>query len=214
MKTLRNSSSKNRCLKSTFVRFTGLLGLASALLTFATISSADTTRLVKQAYATEVAAVTAAANRFNPDSILKDREYMGVILEKDGLYFYTYTVGHRGYDEITTLLPGAEFGKTVALWQTHGRAAYKNRFFSPSDTDVAKRLELPFYLADHTGELKVYKPGDETLPILTAQREGFYQRGAAQGNKVKDEHGSAVAIATKQSKECCDNSKKQLAQQD
>ena len=192
MKTLTRKQLKNRLLKTA-----SLFGLTSALLAFATVSSAEEARMVQQPYATEVAAVTAAANRFNPDSIRKDREYMGTILEKDGLYFYTYTVGHRGHDEITTLLPDSEFGKTVALWQTHGRVSHKNRFFSPSDTDVAKRLDLPFYLADHTGELKVYNPGDATLPILTAQRKGFYVRGASEGSVVKDDQGNTVAIATK-----------------
>ncbi|MDM3870765.1 DUF4329 domain-containing protein [Porticoccus sp. W117] len=196
MTTLKNNHSKNR-----FLKITGLLGLASALVAFASVSFADETRLVQQPYATEVAAVTAAANRFNPDSIRKDREYMGTVLEKDGLYYYTYTVGHRGHDEITTMLPDSEFGKAVALWQTHGRVSHKNRFFSPSDTDVAKRLELPFYLADHTGELKVYNPGDDTLPLLTAQRKGFYVRGASEGSLVKDELGNVVAIATKASEQ-------------
>ncbi|MGS2723522.1 DUF4329 domain-containing protein [Porticoccus sp. GXU_MW_L64] len=198
--------------KNHFLNIAGLLGLACILLAFYGTSFADETRMVQQPYATEVAAVAAAANRFNPDSIRKDREYMGTILKKDGLYYYTYTVGHRGHDEITTLLPSGEFGKAVALWQTHGRVSHKNRFFSPSDTDVAKRLDLPFYLADHTGELKVYNPGDATLPLLTAQREGFFVRGASEGNRVKDELGNVVAVATKTSEQVSGKDGKRVAE--
>ncbi|UTW44639.1 DUF4329 domain-containing protein [bacterium SCSIO 12696] len=198
-------------LKRTPAKTTGLFALTIALFAFASSSFADETRMVTQPYATEVAAVTAAANRFNPNSIRKDKEYMGTILEKDGLFYYTYTVGARGHDEITTLLPDESFGNAVALWQTHGRVSHYNRYFSPSDRNVSEQLNLPFYLADHTGQLKVYNPGDKTLPLRTAQRLGFYARGASEGTLVKDDQGNSVAIATKPSDLHSTDDKKQVA---
>src|SRR5690606_24695364 len=47
-------------------------------------------------YSTEVEAVRAAANRFNPVSMREDTEFIGAILQKGSEYFYSAQRGHAG----------------------------------------------------------------------------------------------------------------------
>ena len=49
----------------------------------------------------EIDAVVAASDAFNPLSIAEDREYMGAILFAGGRYSYTVEAGEVGHDQIT-----------------------------------------------------------------------------------------------------------------
>jgi hypothetical protein len=155
--------------------------LTIALLTIALIdglSHADENR-----FATEIAAVIAASNLYNPTSIVEDREYMGAVLRDGDGYLYTVSAGQQRRDKITVkieILPGFEL---IALWHTHGAPASERKYFSKVDTRLAEKLQIPFYLADFTGLLKIFEPG---MP-----------RGRGKGRKVLDNSGDVIRIKVK-----------------
>lgn len=119
-----------------------------------------------EGFPTVVSTVKAASDRYNPDSIDKDREHYGVILRRAGIparYFYTHAVAPRGRDDFRLRVPRGSGYHLVAIWHTHGRRDERHRYFSPQDARTANQLRLPFFLADYTGVLKVFRPGDPVL---------------------------------------------------
>lgn len=170
------------------------------LLTLANTAVADAVIFTgehKESFNSELAAVRAAADRFNPLSIELDAEFIGAILEREGQYFFSAQQGHRGHDRISLHLRYPANYTLVAFWHTHGAAANERVYFSDFDTRVAKQTGKPFYLADHSGELKVFRPGDPTLSAGKARRLGLpRQSGFAEGEVVQDEFGKLVLICT------------------
>jgi len=166
--------------------------------------SADLRRRARQArvpagrvFGTALAAVVAASDFYNPRSIAEDREYMGAVLYRDGHYYYTAGAGLRGQDRITVRVPVPKGSDIIAFWHTHGAPRWERRFFSGVDTDLATSWKTPFYLADYTGTLRVFSPGDSTLSRQGARRLGLPpKRGFARGRIVRDEAGQAVQVST------------------
>lgn len=149
-------------------------------------------------FLSEQAAVIAAANKYNPLSINEDREYMGAIYETKEGFRFTVNRGTKGSSRIRISLPEADFESVVAFWHTHGNANPSRRYFSDVDTHTAAKYDRPFYLADYTGYLKVYEPGDPLISQVAARRLGLPAvRGYATGQQVMDRLNHAVRIATK-----------------
>ena len=148
-------------------------------------------------YDSATAAVVAAANAHNPASIREDREYLGAILERDGRYTWVAAAGIPGRDRIRVRLSVPADAAVVAFWHTHGAARDEHRYFSATDTKLVRRWRVPFYLADHTGRLKVFRPGDPTLSPARARKLGLPRRhGFARGTAVTDGCGEPLLIAT------------------
>ena len=150
-------------------------------------------------YGTEIDAVMAATNRYNPLSIDEDREYIGAVLEKDGYYFYTVGVGISGEDRVVVRarIPGSY--SVVAFWHTHGASAHVRQFFSNADMHLVRSYNRPLYLADFTGSLKVLSPDDKTLPIEVAAGLGLpRKRGFSRGNPVRARDGEVIKVCTVQ----------------
>lgn len=148
-------------------------------------------------YASEVEAVRAAANRFNPVSISEDTEFIGAILQKGSEFFYSAQRGYAGKDQVSLHLRYPRTYKLVAFWHTHGASAYEHLYFSDLDTQVVEKTGLPFYLADFSGELKVFRPGDKTLSLRKARKLGLpIKNGFAIGKTVSDRFGKLVLICT------------------
>ncbi len=161
------------------------------------IESPGSVSITSRAYQGELEAVIAASQRFNPRSIEEDREYMGAILQKGGDYHYTVAPGETGEDRITVRVPVPVGATIVAFWHTHGAEAHAREYFSEVDTKLAMDWKLPLYLADYTGVLKVFRPGDQVLPVKMAQAHGLPpKRGFATGRIVADDAGDTVKIAT------------------
>lgn len=138
-------------------------------------------------FPTVEAAVLAAVNRCNPISIKENREFMGIIVRDGNRYRYTVTRGEIGADTVSIKITGDDWPNVVAFWHTHGEAAYDYQFFSGVDTAIVKRYNKPFYLADYTGALKVFSPGDKTLSRCRARNMGLpFESGFATGWEVKD----------------------------
>jgi len=151
-----------------------------------------------QWFGTELDAVVAASQRFNPQSIREDREFMGAILRQDDCYTFTVGAGEPGRDQITITIKIPTGARVVAFWHTHGARRDSNRYFSNVDTELVETWQKRFYLADHTGMLKVMAPGAPTPSRLLARRLGLPNRsGYARGKIVNDARGKPVRIATR-----------------
>lgn len=148
-----------------------------------------------QLFASELEAVRAAADRFNPLSIKEDREYMGTIFESRGRYGYTVSSTARRGNKWQLEIPTNEWENVKAFWHTHGDARPQNRYFSDTDTMSVQKFGKPFYLADYTGYLKIFRSGDKTLNRLAASRLNLPRRsGYAIGEFVRDEMKRLVRI--------------------
>lgn len=172
---------------------------AFGLLAFlSTLASASTESEKLNSYPTVLDAVKAAADRYNPMSIREDREYMGTVNRAKSGYTFTATPGKRGSDKVSIRIPHVEWSSVVAFWHTHGGADSAHLYFSDLDTEVANRFDKPFYLADYTGFLKVYSPGDRTLSRFVAGRLGLPSLdGFALGSPVKDQFDRTVRVRTR-----------------
>ena len=115
-----------------------------------------------EGYGSVEEAAIAASNRYNPDSIRRNREHAGAIVACEGGMFYTHGKGRSGVTPIRFSVIVPSGCKLQALWHTHGGRGRHREFFSASDTETANRLGVPFYLANYKGELRVFIPGQET----------------------------------------------------
>ncbi len=148
-------------------------------------------------YDSEVATVIAASEMYNPLSIAEDREYMGAILQCGQGYYYTAAPGVAGQDQITVRVSVPAGSHIVAFWHTHGAAALDRQYFSEVDTALALSWNKPFYLADYTGALKVFAPGDKLMSLRKASRLGLPARnGFSRGRLVHDHKGRLIRVAT------------------
>lgn len=172
-----------------------LLSCCCALNLVTAYAKTLTEPCASQLYASELDAVRAAADRFNPLSIKEDREYMGAIFETEGKYGYTFSASARRKDNWRLSIPSIEWDRVRAFWHTHGDASSQHRYFSAADTSSAKKFGLPFYLADYTGYLKVFRSSDKTLNPISAGRLNLpRQSGFAIGEYVRDNLSRVVRV--------------------
>lgn len=173
----------------------GLIFLLGAITACTGSGGVRISGLQLQPFISVVAAVTDASNRYNPMSIRDDREFMGVVVYREGYYYYTAAAGVAGSDQISITLPPAHFGEVVALWHTHGREHVDHVYFSSHDTALARKLKLPFYLADHSGILKVFRPEDPVMNDFQRRRGGLVRNlGIASGRPVYNSDGTNVLV--------------------
>jgi len=143
----------------------------------------------------------AATNVYNPVSMLEDREYMGAILRHHDNDEYVYTVGagERGADQVTVRIQIPEGFALAAFWHTHGEAGASRHLFSEGDTSLVEQWQVPLFLADYTGELKVYSPEHHTLWLHGIPIGG----DLGMGQEVRDwKSGDTVTIGTREDKTC------------
>ncbi len=150
------------------------------------------------AFASELDAVIAASAAVNARSIREDREFLGAVLRRGDDFHYSVVPGHPGVDRIRVRLTVPDGFQLVALWHTHGAAAPERRYFSSVDADLVARLGKPLYLADHTGTLRVLRPGAPRLNAIAARQLGLPGRsGFARGEELRGLDGEQVRIPTR-----------------
>ena len=125
--------------------------------------------------------VNAAANAVLDRSVAEDLEFMGGVLRSEDGYTYTVGEGVAGQDEITVTVRIPPGFQLVALWHTHGAPGSLHRYFSEVDTALVKRMKIPLYLAEASGRLRVFNPGDPTMSRVRSRRMGL---GHHPGNAV------------------------------
>lgn len=149
-------------------------------------------------FESEVEAVVAAMDSFNPASIEEDREYMGTIYRQDGQFGYSVSAGTRHRDRVSIRVAKQDWDNVAALWHTHGDAQPSHRYFSDSDTHLVNRFRKPLYLGDYTGYLKKFSPGDRRLSPFAARRLGLPSRsGYAIGEMLRDSNGRLIRVKTR-----------------
>ena len=150
-------------------------------------------------------AVIHASNRVNPQSIVEDREFIGLILfnpravDKNLTFTYTISKGEPGTGHASGRFLKRKYMKVVALWHTHGAEHWTRKYFSDVDTQIANSMGVPFYMADYKGTLKVYAPGGRTIPAIQARNIGLGSNsGYALGEVIKSKiNGRAIKIAVR-----------------
>lgn len=163
--------------------------------TLSNLSFANTTN--NGAYDSELAAVRAATDLYNPISLREDREFMGAIVRQGSHYSYTVLPGKLGGDSVSLTFSGEDWQNVVALWHTHGDASPLRQFFSHFDTKLVQQTGKRFYLADYTGVLKVFSPEHRTLSSFAASRLGLPPgRGFATGEPVTDRNKQPILVQT------------------
>ena len=141
------------------------------LLSLSSLSASPAIALNSQLlFESELEAVRAASDHYNPLSIYEDREYMGTIYRSGGSYGYTVSAGRARSNRIDISVPVTDWDNVVAFWHTHGDDAPNHRYFSDADTSMVNQFGKPFYLADYTGFLKVFSQGSNTLSSLAAAK--------------------------------------------
>lgn len=160
-------------------------------------SRAQITALTTATFSSPLAAVMAAENEYNPLSIAQDREFIGAILLHNGAYSFTVGQGLSGEDTVTVRVAVPRGAEIVAFWHTHGAAGQGRRYFSGVDTALVNSWNKPFYMADYSGTLRVFYPGDPTMTVMKARRLGLGDRtGYAKGRIVETEDNLRARIAT------------------
>lgn len=146
-------------------------------------------------------AIVSVSSRFNPQSIKEDREYLGVVLEnnqgKKPYYVYTVSHGDVGQDTVAFRTKRPKNFSLVAVWHTHGGEHWSRQYFSAADTQLAKKWDVPVYLADHTGSLKVFRPETKTLSRMRAYSKGLGKvTGISKGQAATNPEGP-IRVATR-----------------
>lgn len=153
--------------------------------------------LASEYFSSPLAAVVAASNAHNPQSIAQDREFIGAVLLLGGVYRYTVGQGKRGEDTVSVRVAIPRGAEIVAFWHTHGAAGHGRRYFSHIDTALVANWNKPFYMADHSGVLRVFHPGDAVMTAAKSRRLGLGGRaGYAKGTVVRADDGRRARIAT------------------
>ena len=138
----------------------------------------------RQGFGTEVDAVTEASNKYNPLSIKENAEYFGAVYKCGNTFDYTVDKVSSMQDKWTMRVKLPKNCPLTSVWHTHGDKTYNHKFFGPGDISTAINRNIPVYLADYTGELKVFKKGDKVIYNGTL------------GERVKDRKGNFIKVRT------------------
>ena len=169
-----------------------LLTLVSGLMV------APTLAMTHMVYDSELAAVRAAADIYNPLSIREDREYMGTIFKQGDKFLYTVNAGKKRADSISIRVSLGDWDELVAFWHTHGARHRGHQYFSDIDTAMVNRTGKPLYLADYNGFLKIFKPGEATISAFAAGGLGLPpEKGFSFGKTVRDSFKRIVRVKTR-----------------
>ncbi|NKB33485.1 MAG: DUF4329 domain-containing protein [Pseudomonadales bacterium] len=159
--------------------------------------SAEASINLEGKFESELAALRAAVDIYNPISIQENREFLGTIYRYEDGYSYTVAAGERYSSSFSIRITETQLSTIVGLWHTHGNSSPNHRYFSEDDTRTAEQLNLPFYLADYTGYLKVFTPGDRILPTFAARQLGLgLCKACAIGKHITDEMGRRIRVKT------------------
>ncbi len=134
------------------------------------------------------AAIVAAGNYYNPLSISEDRQYIGTVLQHttDNHYIFTAVAGKPGQDKVSSALTIPEGYRLAAFWQTRGDQHWGQQYFSREQTHLARQWQLPYYMTNASGYLKVYAPDDPLMSSIQVRRRGLGMLGGvAEGQEIR-----------------------------
>jgi len=135
------------------------------------------TKMADESFPNEVAAVREMSRRFLETSIAEDVEFFGAVLrDSDGDYRATYGQGCRGVDQIRFSVLLTQGTKLCAFWHTHGRHGLARNLFSADDAASVLSHQLPFYLIDPAGLIRVLDPDSATPSNGITRVQGSHLR--------------------------------------
>ncbi len=140
-------------------------------------------------FETEIEAVIYASSTYLAASVADNREFVGGILQcPNGAYFYTVGRGRKNKAPVRFSVPQPNQCRLKALWHTHGKDGKNKTLFSAADTRTAIELNLPFYMTDPYGKVRVFTPGDKTINAARKNKNSLLgmQHGTAYGRIVHD----------------------------
>lgn len=139
-------------------------------------------------------AVLTMSRCFLRSSIREDREFIGAVLRTDGGYSYFVQRGEQGRGSAQLRLPRRRGQQLVAFWHTHGAPGPARHLFSATDTRLVARTNVPLYLTDPAGAIRVYRPGDDRDGTLRAARSALrVPQDTATGSLVASRLGWRVS---------------------
>ena len=151
------------------------------------------TQMAEESFPNEIAAVREMSKRFLETSVHNDVEFFGaVVQEQPGNYRATFGQGCRGVDQINFSVSLRAGTKLSAFWHTHGRRGLARNLFSGEDAATVLDYQLPFYLIDAGGLIRVLDPDDLSLSAGTTTIRGSRLRlnnRAYPGQIVSGEEG-------------------------
>ena len=151
-----------------------ILSLVSIILSLITgTAKAMTASELHGSFTSETEAAVHMAKTYNRKSISRDKEYVGIILKKKELYYYTIKQGAMeggiaGINSVKFVVDTSKY-RITAFWHSHGKRGHGREYFSKGDTSFAKNTGKPMYMVDHSYTLRIYKPRHKTLSIRKAK---------------------------------------------
>jgi len=133
-------------------------------------------------FASVILAVDQLSHCFYVTSRKQDREVIAAILEEEGSYQVVVQPGKTGEDQVSISISRRRGQTIAALWHTHGARGRAREYFSPTDTKLANRMQVPFYLTDPSGVITRFDPGDRV--IRQFKLHGSLPTGSAKGAKI------------------------------
>lgn len=119
------------------------------------------------------------SDSFLRSSTRHDVEYVGAVLQRaDGRYTFTQGTGRKGQDSVTFKIRHTRDVQIVGFWHTHGDAGFARDIFSPTDADLVRSMQLPFYLITPHGEIRVLRPEH----VTARPPHGFAERRLPAGS--------------------------------
>lgn len=125
--------------------------------------------LAGDSYPSAVAAASAALTEINGVSVLENREYAGLIYQRDDGSSYSYGAPFPGNKDTSWPLLGAlpVYGDFYGTYHTHGAYIPKVDNENFSKTDLSTLFSKEIFLATPSGDIKSYTPGSAFQNNLT-----------------------------------------------
>lgn len=160
--------------------------LLGGVMLWASLPSAAAAECVERTaiYASVEAVVTRFSRCFHTTSRADDREFIGAVLATGTGYVGVAEPGRRGHDRIHLRIVKRPGERLVALWHTHGAPGYARELFSPTDTDLANGVGVPFYLTTPAGEIRVFDP-QQVVRVMRDDARRVLPLGVAAGEAVR-----------------------------
>ncbi len=135
------------------------------------------TRMAVESFPDEVTAVREMSRRFLRTSVHQDVEFFGAVLQENhGEYRATFGKGCPGVDRINFSIGLKAGEKLSAFWHTHGRNGLDRNLFSAQDATTVLNYQIPFYLIDPAGLIRVLDPDNATPNFATKSIRSSRQR--------------------------------------
>lgn len=119
------------------------------------------------AYSTLDDAAKAALNEATSLSTVNKTEFGGILLERDGQFFYTAPVSTSETSALDFKARFQHGSNFVGLYHTHPGSQLEAELFSPPDVEIATKLQITSYIGVlRSNTIHKFKAGDRTEKLI------------------------------------------------